>query len=43
MTDLMVLVDFAVFVLELFAVTFGALFLVLLVAEIAQQWKAGRE
>ena len=43
MTDLLTLVDFAVFVLVLFAVSFGSLFLVLLVAEIAQQWKEGRE
>jgi len=43
MPDLTMLVQFAVFVLELFAVVFGALFLVLLFAEIAEQWRERME
>ena len=43
MTEIASLIDFLVFVAELFAVSFGSLFLVLLFAEIAQQWKERRE
>jgi len=46
MTDLMTLVDFAVFVGELFLIVFGSLFVVRAAIEIGeaiQQWKAERE